>query len=217
MAVRESAPRRVGLLGGTFDPIHIGHLVLGEEAWGQLHLDRVVFIPAGLPPHKLEEPVLAAEHRAAMVRLAIEGNDSFILSEVELERPGPHYTVDTLKILGEQWGASTTIFLILGMDSLEAILSWHDPRELIRLSRLAVARRSGFAVDLDQLERDLPGIRDRLTFFDMPEVGIASTDLRRRVRESRSIRYQVPRRVEEYIRAQGLYKELDRCVQPLCD
>ena len=209
MAIKESAAQRVGLLGGTFDPIHLGHLILGEEAWEQLDLDRVVFLPAGLPPHKLEEPILAAEHRAAMVRLAIEDNEHFILSKADLERPGPHYTVDTLKILGEQWQAKTTIFLLLGMDSLEAILSWHEPHELIRMSLLAVARRPGFTVDLDRLERDLPGIRDRLLFFNMPEVGISSTDLRGRVREGRSIRYQVPRGVEDYIRAQGLYKEQD--------
>ena len=201
----EAGRWRVGVLGGTFDPIHIGHLVAAEEARAQLRLDRVVFVPAGLPPHKLTEHVSSADHRLAMVKLAIVRNPYFTVSRVDIDRFGPCYTVDTIELLREEWGSDVELYFIMGSDSLADILTWHQPERLIRLCRLVVMERPGYRADMGELERLLPGIASRVHFINSPQLDISSTDIQRRVRERLPIKYQVPEAVEDYIYEHELY------------
>jgi len=196
---------RVGVFGGTFDPIHIGHLVAAEETRVQLSLERVVFVPAGLPPHKLANHISPVEHRLAMVQLAIASNPYFTVSRVDIDRFGPCYTVDTMELLRDEWGPGTELYFIMGSDSLADILTWHKPERLIRLCRLAVVKRPGYDVDIEELDRLLPGIASRVRFINSPLIDVASCDIRRRVREGLSIKYQVPEAVEKYIYEHGLY------------
>jgi len=207
---------RIGVLGGTFDPIHYGHLAAAEEARAKLNLQKVVFVVAGIPPHKLDEEITPAEDRYAMVELAIASNPHFSLSRVDMDRPGPSYTVDTIQFLRQQWGEDTEIFFIMGMDSLLEIETWHQPQRLIQLCRLVAVERPGFVPDLEGLEAAMPGITARTEIIDMPEVDISSTDLQRRVRQGLPIKYQVPPEVEEYIYQHRLYLEKAKEVQRPC-
>jgi len=197
---------RIGVLGGTFDPIHYGHLMLAEEARVRLQLARVLFIPAKDPPHKLGQPYSPVAGRLRMVQLAIASNPAFAISEVELTRPGPSYTVDTLAHLQQALGPEAELFFLMGLDSLASILTWRDPAGILARAQLAVAARPGFCADLQALEAALPGLSARTHVLDMPEVGISSHDLRRRVCAGLPIRYQVPDSVEAYVREQGLYR-----------
>jgi nicotinate-nucleotide adenylyltransferase len=196
---------RVGVFGGTFDPIHYGHLLAAEEAHWRLGLAEVLFAPAAQPPHKPGQPISAAEQRVAMVELAIAGNPHFRLSRVDLDRPGPHYTVDTIPLLQSELGPEAELYLIIGLDSLVKLHTWREPARLIRLCRLVVVSRPGQQLALGELEATMPGIGERLHLLETPPIGIAAEDLRRRVREGQSIKYQVPQAVEEYIYAYGLY------------
>ena len=198
---------RLGILGGTFDPIHFGHLLAGEEARVALRLDRVLFAPAGDPPHKQGNSILPVAHRLAMVRLAIADNPAFAITTVDVDRPGPHYTVDMVRLLRDEWGTSTDeTFFIMGADSLAHLLTWHQPARLIQLCRLAVVARPGYRADLGELEAALPGLNQRLDWVEIPVLGISSSDLQRRVREGRSIRYQVPAGVAQYVAEHRLYR-----------
>jgi nicotinate-nucleotide adenylyltransferase len=197
---------RVGVFGGTFDPIHIGHLVSAEEVRVKLRLERVVFVPAGLPPHKLDHVMSPVEHRLAMVELAIASNPHFAVSRVDIDRFGLCYTVDTIELLRDEWGPGVEIYFIMGSDSLLDIFTWHDPRRLIRLCRFAVVNRPGYQVDLDELDVLLPGVASRVQMLSAPELAISSTDIQRRVREGLSIKYQVPEAVEDYIYRHKLYQ-----------
>ena len=197
---------RLGIFGGTFDPIHFGHLLVAEEARVALCLDQVLFTPAGDPPHKQEHAILPVKHRLAMVRLAIADNPAFMISRVDIDRPGPHYTVDTIRLLREEWGIDADeTFFIMGADSLVHLMTWHEPAQLIKRCRLAVVARPGYSADLSELEAALPGISRRLDWVEMPVLGISSSDLQRRVREGRSIRYQVPAAVANYVTKHELY------------
>ncbi len=197
---------RIGVFGGTFDPIHIGHLVSAEEAWWELELERVLFIPAGLPPHKLDHAMSPVEHRLAMVELAIASNPHFAVSRVDIDRFGPCYTVDTIELLRDEWGPGVEIYFIMGSDSLLDILTWYNPRRLIRLCRFAVVSRPDYQVDLDELDALLPGVASRVQMLNAPELAISATDIQRRVREGLSIKYQVPEAVEDYIYQHKLYQ-----------
>jgi nicotinate-nucleotide adenylyltransferase len=199
--------RRLGILGGTFDPIHHGHLVAAEEASYQLALDRVLFVPAGAPPHKPARPISPASHRLRMVELAIAGKPHFAVSRVDIDRPAPSYTVDTLKLLRAEWGRETRFFFIEGNDSLSDMVNWYQPQRLIELCELAVVRRPGSEIDLPALEKRLPGLTERVHWVQIPLLEISSTDLRARIRAGRSISYLVPREVEAYIQEHGLYRE----------
>jgi nicotinate-nucleotide adenylyltransferase len=172
----------------------------------KLGLERVVFVPAGLPPHKLNHVMSPVEHRLAMVELAIASNPHFAVSRVDVDRFGPCYTVDTIELLRDEWGADVEIYFIMGSDSLLDILTWHNPRRLIRLCRLAVVSRPGYQVDLDELDALLPGVASRVQMLNAPELAISSTDIQRRVREGLSIKYQVPEAVEAYIYQHKLYQ-----------
>ena len=198
--------QRIGVIGGTFDPIHYGHLAAAEEARVRVNLEKVLFAVAGLPPHKQDEEVTPVEHRLAMVQLGISSNPDFELSRVDVDRSGPSYTVDTISILQEQWGQGTEMFFILGIDSLVEVPTWHQPERLIQLCHLVAVARPGFEVDMRQLEDSVPGISSRVEIIGMPEVDISSSDLQRRVREGLPIRYQVPEEVERYIREHRLYQ-----------
>lgn len=197
--------QRIGVIGGTFDPIHYGHLAAAEEARVRVNLDKVLFVVALLPPHKLDEDVTPVEHRLAMVRLGIASNPHFEISRVDVDRPGPSYTVDTISILQEQWGPDTEMFFVMGLDSLVEVPTWHQPERLIRLCHLVAVSRPGFEVDMRQLEAFVPGISSRVEIIDMPEVEISSSDLQRRVKAGLPIKYQVPEEVEKYIIEHHLY------------
>ena len=195
---------KLGVIGGTFDPPHHGHLVLAENARVQLGLDLVLFVLAGQPPHKPSRPITPDHHRVAMVELAIADNLAFALSRVDLDRAGPHYTVDTLALLQQQYPEAELYFL-MGGDSLAQFLAWRDPAGIARQAWLAVMQRSAHSPDLEELESAVPGIRERIIWLDVPELDITSTDLRRRVREGLPLRYLVPFQIEDYICVHDLY------------
>ena len=196
---------RVGVLGGTFDPPHIGHLVIAQEALAQLGLTRVIFAPTHQPPHKPANGISPIEQRLEMVRLAIAAHREFSLSEVDVDRAGPTYTVDTMHLLHAQF-PDAELYFIMGMDSLANILTWRSPDQLIQSCRLAVFNRPGFSVDLAALEAQLPGLRDRTVLLPSPALDIAASDLQRRVRAGQSIAHLVPETVASYIAAHGLYR-----------
>jgi len=204
--------RRFGVLGGTFDPIHLGHLIIAQEVASTLQLDLLFFLPAGDPPHKHNRHIAPAAQRVQMVELAIAGNPAFALSLVDVERAGLSYTVDTLKLLHQQWGSGTEIYFVIGWDMLEDLLIWHDPAGVVaQVDRLVAVHRPGYEHEphyLERLEAALPGISELLLPLAAPQIAISSSDLRRRVAEGRSIRYQVPEAVEAYILARGLYRTL---------
>ena len=196
---------RLGVFGGTFDPVHHGHLVAADEVRARLGLDSVLFVPAGTPPHKLDDDISPTRHRIAMLQLAIASNPGFALSRVDVDRHGPCYTVDTLALLHEEYGPGAELFFIMGMDSLADILVWRDPERLIRLAQIVVVGRPGFQADVDELDKVLPGAAQRIAIVDTPLIEVSSSDIRQRVREGMPIRYQVPEAVEAYIRKHGLY------------
>jgi nicotinate-nucleotide adenylyltransferase len=202
--------RRIGVLGGTFDPVHYGHLVIAEEVYATLELTEMVFVPTGQPPHKTQEVITPAEHRLAMLELAIASNPHFTISRVDLDRPGPSYTVDTLRLLHKQWGEETAIYFVIGGDSLEDFLSWYDAAGILKqLTYLVAVRRPGYNESeeyYDRLEARLPGIKQRLLVVEAPQFEISATDLRLRVAEGRPIKYQTPESVEKYIKEFGLYR-----------
>jgi nicotinate-nucleotide adenylyltransferase len=197
--------QKLGIIGGTFDPPHYGHLVLAETARVQLGLDRVLFVVAGQPPHKPGCPITPSHHRAAMVEVAIADNPACVLSRVDLDRPGPHYTIEMLALLRREYPEAELFFLV-GGDSLAQFLTWRDPAGIVQMARLAVMQRPGNEPDLAVLEQVLPGLCERLVWLDAPALDIAASDLRRRVREGLPIRYLVPPVVEAYICEHRLYE-----------
>lgn len=197
----------IGVLGGTFDPVHIGHLTLAEEVAGRLNLDEVLFIPAGQPWLKADAPVSAAEHRVPMVRLAIAGRPRFRLRTMEIERAGPSYSVDTIRELKQQIAAGDGLFFILGWDNLIDLPRWRQPSQLIKMCRLVAVPRIGYPVpDLAPLEAAIPGLSGRLTMLDKPEIDISASVIRERVSRGLSIERLVPKAVAKYIKDHGLYK-----------
>jgi nicotinate-nucleotide adenylyltransferase len=198
--------RRIGIFGGTFDPPHIGHLILAEEAWFQLKLDCVYLVPAGNPPHKQGQQLAPVEERLAMCRLAIEGIDHLVVSRIDADRPGPHFTSDMVRLLRGQVGPETELYFLMGMDSLRDLPTWHEAAWLVRNCTLVALSRHDVDLDWERLESALPGLRRHVIILDMPELEIASHTLRARVQNGWPIRHQVPRAVELYIYAHGLYK-----------
>ena len=197
---------RVGVIGGTFDPIHVGHLIIAEEARTRLGLDRVVFVPAGQPPHKLDHQIADPERRLDMVQLAIADNEHFCVSRVDLDREGPCYTVDTIRLLQDAWGAEAEIYFVIGSDSLADLPNWYHPEELLRLCRVVTVERPGQEVNVEELGRLLVGADSLIRMPDTPIVDISATEIRSRVRGGRGIRYLVPPSVECYIDQHGLYR-----------
>jgi nicotinate-nucleotide adenylyltransferase len=195
---------RLGVFGGTFDPVHLGHLIIAAEAVHALSLDRLLFVPAALPPHKPASPISAPEHRVSMLEAAIDASPGFSVSRVDLDRPGPHYTVDMLRVVAATF-PNADLFAIMGADSLRDLPTWRAPEEIVRLATLVVAGRPSVDVDWADLSATIPGIRERTMVINPPLIGISGTDIRGRVRMDRPIRHQVPALVEAYIRRTGLY------------
>ena len=198
-------PARVGVFGGTFDPPHLGHLVVAAELRHALELDRLLFVPAGRPPHKETGSVGRDEDRVAMVRLAIAGNPAFEVSTVDLEGGGPSFTADLLAALREELAPADLVFL-MGGDSLRDLPGWHRPGRIAELARLGVATRPGVELDVAAIDRGVPAARDRFRVVEVPPIGVASRDRRRRVAAGAPIAYQLPAAVERYIRERGLYR-----------
>lgn len=196
---------QLGILGGTFDPIHLGHLFIAQEAAAAARLDRVLFIPTGQPPHRSQMPLASPAERADMVRLAVAGNALFELSEIELNRPGPSYTIDTLRALAAG-SPDCSLYFILGADSLADLPEWRQPDEILELARvLAMARGGRPPVDLEALDRAVPGAGERVCVIESPGLEVSARDIRARIPAGRPIRYLVPDTVESYIREHGLY------------
>lgn len=197
---------RLGLFGGTFDPIHLGHLILAESCREACALDRVWFVVAGSPPHKPggRTPV---SHRLEMVRIAVAGHPAFEVSELETTRPGPHYSVETLEGIRRE-RPDDELFFFVGADSLADLPHWREPGRIATLANVVVVNRPGIDPAVTSNLPDLgPGTKP-LRLVSIPPVGIASHDLRQRVAEGRTIRYQVPRGVEAYIQTHGLYRTI---------
>ncbi len=196
--------RKVGIMGGTFDPIHLGHLSAAEEARARYGLERVIFIPNGQPPHKKSYPVTPAEHRYNMVRLAIASHPHFEISRVEMDRPGPSYAVDTLHALREELGGGVELYFITGADAIAEILTWRAPEELVKSCDFIAVTRPGYDLRrLREVTDALPGARVHL--LDAIGVDISSTEIRARVARGESLRYLAPTPVVRYITTHELY------------
>lgn len=200
---------KIGILGGTFDPVHNGHIKVAEAVKAQLDLVKVVFVPAGQPWLKSDNPVSPAKHRVEMVRLAVAGYPGFELSMLEINRPGPSYTVDTIKEFRDKPGTGIELFFILGQDSLSQLPRWKEPNRIIELCYLVAVPRPGCKrPDLKELGRLIPGLSSRLILLDKPEIDVSATQIRRRVAEGLSISHLVPAPVAEYIKQKKLYLSL---------
>ena len=199
-------PETIALYGGTFDPPHIAHLILAAEAQSQLALPRLLWLPAPQPPHKIGQIITPLQHRLAMLRLAIAGLPGFEISDVEMIRPGPHYTVETLQILQGQHPAADFVLLI-GGDSLRDFPFWRQPQHILAACRfIGVMRRPGDSLNLDALEEILPGLRQKVRFVNAPQLEISSSDLRRRIGAGKHYRHYLHPDVYQYIEEHQLYR-----------
>ena len=203
--------KRIGVMGGTFDPIHNGHLVTAEEAWKQFQLDEVLFMPSGNPPHKEDRKSLDAENRYLMTVIATAANPHFKVSRLEADRPGPSYTIDTVRELHRIYGKNTEVFFITGADAILEILTWKEPEKMLHEATFIAATRPGY--DLRKLEESLPEAEKkrhatdpRVLVMEIPTLAISSTDIRKRVKEARPITYLVPEGVREFIEKNGFYR-----------
>lgn len=191
---------RIGIFGGTFDPIHHGHLVIAQTALSELELQKVYFVPAGVPPHKMNENISPAATRLRLVQLAIEDNPAFAISRIEIDREGPSYMAQTLELLRKSLSAEDEMFLILGADNLCEFHSWHQPEKILRLAKVAAYPRYEFDVS------DVPeSLLRQVRIFHAPRMEISSSYIRDLVRQGRSIRYLVPDRIAHEIEANGIY------------
>ena len=200
---------RIGIMGGSFDPIHIGHLMVAEQMREARQLERILFIPSKIPPHKAERELASPRDRIKMARLAVEGHSAFDVSDIELRREGPSYSIDTLAELREKWRDQHRIFFIIGSDTLADLPTWRRPGDLVDQADFLTAVRPGFPIDSwddlsvtfspEQVARLKQGCVDTIP------IGISSTEIRRRARQGHSIRYLVPEAVEQYIQRRGLY------------
>jgi nicotinate-nucleotide adenylyltransferase len=200
---------RIGIFGGTFDPVHYGHLIVAEQAREQADLDQLWFVPSARPPHKVDQPITPFDRRAEMLSLALAGQeDKLRVETIERDRPGLSYTADTLDLLNEQY-PGTDWFLLLGADSVHDLPTWHDPLRVVDRATILVAGRQGHphwsAADLAKKLSTEPA-RVRLQVIDVPLIDIASRDLRRRAAEGRSLLFQVPHAVRVYISEKKLYR-----------
>jgi nicotinate-nucleotide adenylyltransferase len=197
----------VGIMGGTFDPIHFGHLVAAEEARRCFRLARVIFIPNGRPPHKKEYGVSPAQTRCDMLVLATASNPAFEVSRIEVDRPGPSYAVDTVGEIKRQVGDDTPLYFITGADAIVELTTWHEPARLAEMCEFIAVMRPGY--DLQRLERALrPDFMARTRLLQIPGVDISSTEIRRRAGSGESLRYLTPEAVVRYIESRRLYREM---------
>lgn len=201
---------KIGIMGGTFNPIHFGHLVTAEEAYHQFGLERVVFMPSGSPPHKEERKVVSAEDRYLMTVIATAGNSHFAVSRLEIERSGPSYTINTVKELhtsNPEWD----IFFVTGADAILEILTWKDPEKIVEYSSFIAATRPGYSLkkfrEVLRRETGLEKLEERVHFMEIPALAISSTSIRERVLQEKSIKYLLPDGVADYIYESGLYRD----------
>ena len=202
------SPMKLGIMGGTFDPVHVGHLLIAANAYHTLGLDRVLFVPAGRPWLRGNAKISEAHHRLRMVELAIDGNPAFSASAVEIDRPGPTYTVDTLESLKDEYGEDAEFFFIIGTDALVNLDRWRSPARLFELCTLAIFGRNDGEDSLAlsyRLTHQFPQIVDAVVWMGRSLTSISSTDIRRRIASDEPVRYMVPGSVEQYIREHGLY------------
>lgn len=190
---------KIGLLGGTFNPVHLGHLALAQESWHQLKLDKVIFIPANISPFKENEPVIGPADRLDMLRLAIEGDDRFKISTFEIDKEGISHSIDTVKHFSDVYGSDAELFFISGADSIRDLSKWKDIEGILDIVTFIVATRPGF---------DFEGpLKDKVQFISMPGIGVSSTMIRERIHGHEPIDHLVPDAVVKYIRNKGLYRE----------
>ena len=203
----KAVTRRIGIMGGTFDPIHVGHLMTAEAVRDEFGLDKVLFIPAAVPPHKLDQQVTDARHRYLMTVLATTSNPHFDVSSIEMDRPGPSYTIDTIYELRRQYGENTDLFFITGADAIAEIPTWDRIEELLGLCQFIAATRPGFLPNVDNIKEYFGELGSaRIHRLETPELEISSTNIRDRLKRGFSIKYIVPPGVEDYIYKEGLYK-----------
>ena len=195
--------KRLGIMGGVFDPIHCGHLFAAEEARVEFKLDEVIFVPCRQPAHKRGNDISDPEDRYLMTVLATSNNQFFEVSKVELNRPGPSYSIDTVKKFLKKYHHGVKIFFITGADAFLEVDSWYKSEELIKLCQFVAATRPGY--DLNKLDKKFKKI---IKIIEIPALAISSTDIRRRVRGGKSIKYLLPQEVEEYIYKKGLYRKM---------
>lgn len=207
MITLKDNPKKIGISGGTFNPIHLGHLIVAEMVRDKFGLDKVLFIPSGMPPHKNLKNVIGAEHRFNMVQRAVTGNSYFTQSRIEVDREGYTYTIDTLKNLRESYGKSARLYYIIGADVLNDLLTWRNYQEVFRICEFIAVLRPGNY--LEGFNKQMEYLRDtfsaQIHFIDTPLIEISSTDIRNRIKEGKSIKYLVSESVEDYIKENGLY------------
>ena len=197
---------RIGIFGGTFDPPHLGHLILASEARAQLRLNRLLWVLTPIPPHKLNRPISSLEDRQAMVKLALKDEPAFEFSRIEIKRPGPHYTLDTLRIVSEQYPRADVI-LLLGGDSLRDLPTWHQPMDVVAAChQIGVMRRPGDSIDMAKLEKKIPGLNRKVKFVEAPLLEIASSEIRRRAARGLPFRYYLLPAIYQYIQKHHLYQ-----------
>ncbi|OPZ62860.1 MAG: Nicotinate-nucleotide adenylyltransferase [Firmicutes bacterium ADurb.Bin506] len=197
--------QRIGIMGGTFDPIHYGHLVTAEQARFTFGLDRVVFVPTGRPPHKQEKDVSEAEHRLTMTRLATQSNVHFGVSSIEVDRPGPTYAIDTVREFKQLYPPGTELLFITGADAVLQMTGWKDYDVLMQLCEFVAATRPGYVLEHERIAQMFGPNASKINFFEVPALAISSTDIRARVRSGRPVRYLLPDVVIDYIFASKLY------------
>ncbi len=198
---------RIGIFGGTFDPPHLGHLILASEARAQLDLTRLLWVLTPTPPHKLNQPISSLDDRLDMLKIALADEPAFELSTIELDRPGPHYTLDTLKTLAQQ-NLGTDLILLLGGDSLRDLPTWHRPADLVAACHeIGVMRRPGNLIDLTALEKQIAGITAKVRFIEAPLLEIASREIRRRASKGLPFRYYLLPKVYEFVIEHELYRK----------
>lgn len=203
-----SKAKRVGIMGGTFDPIHVGHLMIAEAVRDEYQLDKVLFIPAAIPPHKQEKSVTTASHRYIMTKLATFSNPYFEVSDIEMHRPGPSYTIDTIYELTQLYGAGTELFFITGADTLQELHTWNRIEKLLEMCHFIGASRKGCLPDIAQIKASFGELGEKkIHRLETLELEISSTDIRHRIKNGQSIKYIVPEQVEQYIYKEGLYKD----------
>jgi nicotinate-nucleotide adenylyltransferase len=197
---------KTGILGGTFDPVHKGHLKIAEAVKKRLGLQNIIFVPAGRPWMKADRPITPVEHRVAMVRLAIAGHPGFELSLSEVNRPGSTYTIQTIREFRRKFGEGAEIYFIIGRDGLWHLPKWRSIAHLVKLCRIAVVPRPGFSLpDMDAMEKQIPGLSESVVLLDKPEIDVSATEIRKRVAQGIPWKTLVPPAVAEYIAVHKLY------------
>jgi nicotinate-nucleotide adenylyltransferase len=196
------------VFGGTFDPIHVGHLIMAEIFRHRLALSHVIFLPAGRPPHKPLQDLAADADRLRMLALAIDDAPHFSISRIDIDRDGPSFTADSLRVLREELGTVAELFFLMGQDSLRDFPTWHRPDIIAGLARLGVALRPGVTVAVDDIVAAVPELAGRVELVSVPLIGISSRELRAEVRAGGPFRFQVVPAVADYIEQQGLYRDV---------